>query len=40
MEFVDGEMLSKIIDRGPLPLDKVLHHAIQIADALAAAQEQ
>src|SRR3974377_1973509 len=24
MEFVEGEMLSKIIERGPLPLDKAL----------------
>src|SRR3974390_3319386 len=37
MEFVEGEMLSKIIERGPLPLDKALAYAIQIVDALAAA---
>jgi eukaryotic-like serine/threonine-protein kinase len=37
MEFVDGELLSKIIERGPLPLDKALAYAIQIVDALAAA---
>jgi serine/threonine-protein kinase len=37
MEFVKGEMLSKIIERGPLPLDKALQYALQIVDALAAA---
>ena len=33
MEFVDGDMLSKLIDRGPLPLDKALQYAVQIAEA-------
>jgi eukaryotic-like serine/threonine-protein kinase len=37
MEFVEGELLSTTIGRGPLPLDKVLIYATQIADALAAA---
>jgi serine/threonine protein kinase len=37
MEFVEGELLSKIIERGPLPLDKALSYAMQIVDALAAA---
>ena len=37
MEFVEGDMLSTIIARGPLPLDKALGYAVQIADALSAA---
>lgn len=37
MEFVEGDTLSTIIERGPIPLDKALQHAIQIVDALAAA---
>src|ERR1051326_8482139 len=37
MEHIEGETLSKIIGRGPLPLDKVLSYAVQIVDALAAA---
>jgi len=37
MEFVEGELLSKIIERGPLPLDKALGYAVQIVDALDAA---
>ncbi len=40
MEFVDGEMLSKIIERGLLPLDKALQYAVQIVDALSAAHSK
>jgi len=37
MEHIEGDTLSKIIGRGPLPLDKALSYAVQIVDALAAA---
>src|SRR5579862_9197771 len=37
MEFIEGETLSKIIERGPLPLDRALQYAVQIVDALSAA---
>ena len=40
MEFVEGDDLSKIISRGPLPLSEALPIARQIADALEAAHEQ
>jgi serine/threonine-protein kinase len=40
MEFVDGELLSKILKReGPLPLDRVVTITRQVADALDAAHE-
>jgi len=37
MEYIEGETLSKLIERGPLPLEKALQYAVQIVDALAAA---
>jgi len=40
MEFVDGEDLSRVIARAPLPIDDALAIARQIADALEAAHEQ
>jgi len=40
MELVDGEDLSALIARGPLPLAEALPIATQIADALEAAHEQ
>ncbi len=39
MELVEGEDLSAMIARGPLPLDDALAIARQIADALEAAHE-
>jgi eukaryotic-like serine/threonine-protein kinase len=40
MELVDGDDLSALIGRHPLPLDETLAIARQIADALEAAHEQ
>ncbi len=37
MEYLDGQPLRSLIDRGPLPMDVLLELAIQIADALDAA---
>jgi serine/threonine protein kinase len=37
MEWVEGDTLTKILEQGPLPLDKVQAYGVQIADALAAA---
>jgi serine/threonine protein kinase len=37
MEFVEGDLLSKMIESGPLPLDKTVAYAVQVVDALAAA---
>ena len=34
MEFLEGEVLSDRLARGPLPIDEVLRYGIQIADAL------
>ena len=39
MELVDGEDLSQIVARGPLPLDQAFPIARQIAEALEAAHE-
>ena len=35
MEFVEGDTLSHLTKQGPMPLEKVLQYAIQIADALS-----
>jgi len=40
MEYIEGETLSKLIERGPLTLDKALSYAVQIVDALAAAHSK
>jgi eukaryotic-like serine/threonine-protein kinase len=37
MEFVDGEPLSKILARGPLPIERAVEIARQITEALTAA---
>ena len=37
MQYLDGETLQDVLRRGPLPLDRLLSIATQIADALAAA---
>ncbi len=37
MEFVEGDLLTKMIGSGQLPLDKAVAYGIQIVDALAAA---
>jgi eukaryotic-like serine/threonine-protein kinase len=34
MEYVDGDLLSDRLRKGPLPVDKALAYAIEIADAL------
>jgi Tol biopolymer transport system component/predicted Ser/Thr protein kinase len=34
MEYLEGETLEKRLKKGPLPMDQVLHYAIQIAAAL------
>ena len=37
MQYLDGETLQDALRRGPLPLDRLLSVATQVADALAAA---
>lgn len=40
MEYLEGEPLRALVDRGPLPLEVLLDLAIQIADALDTAHRQ
>jgi serine/threonine protein kinase/Tol biopolymer transport system component len=40
MEFLDGETLKHLIQEGPLPIDRVIKVAIDVADALEAAHEK
>jgi len=38
MEFVEGESLDAVVERGPLEISRVVEIAVQVADALDAAQ--
>ena len=40
MELVEGRALGEVIPRGGVPLDRLLRIAIDVADALAAAQQR
>ena len=40
MEYLEGETLAQRLEKGALPLDQALQHAIEIADALNAAHQQ
>ncbi len=38
-ELVEGESLRKVLDRGPVPLRKLIDIAVQVADGMAAAHQ-
>jgi eukaryotic-like serine/threonine-protein kinase len=40
MEFLDGKTLKHVIQEDPLPIDRVIEIAIDVADALEAAHEK
>ena len=40
MEYVEGESLQRMLERGPLPLGTAVDYACQILDALAYAHDQ
>ena len=40
MEFLDGETLKQLMQKNPLPIDRVIEIAIEITDALEAAHEK
>jgi Tol biopolymer transport system component len=40
MEFLEGETLTDRLAKGPMPLEQVLRHGIEIADALEKAHRQ
>src|SRR5438309_2166408 len=40
MEYLEGETLAKLLERGPLPLAQILEHGVEIADALDRAHRQ
>ncbi|RPH38031.1 hypothetical protein EHM92_01155, partial [bacterium] len=37
MEFLEGETLQKLLESGPLPLDRALHITLEVAHGLASA---
>src|SRR6476659_915980 len=39
MKYLDGETLAATLTKGPLPLERALRHAIEIADALDKAHQ-
>ncbi len=40
MEYIEGETLAQRLQKGPLPIQQVLHYAIEIADALDKAHRK
>jgi serine/threonine protein kinase/Tol biopolymer transport system component len=40
MEYLEGETLAKLLEKGPLPLTQVLKYGVEIADALDRAHRQ
>jgi serine/threonine protein kinase len=40
MEYVEGQTLASRLREGPLPLDQLIRHGVEIAQALAAAHER
>ena len=40
MEYLEGETLAKLLERGPLPLAQILKYGVEIADALDKAHRQ
>ena len=40
MELVEGETLAEVLQKGLLPLDKLLRYAVETADAVAAAHAE
>ena len=40
MEYLEGETPAQRLQKGPLPIEQVLHYAIETADALDKAHRQ